>query len=251
MTETFNEEIIRITSEVLESGEFEEKIRTRMLAAFESAFDSALRYGELRNAIEGRMKEVMVPYIEQYDMGAYVTKLDEILSQLIRESAVPDNQKILENFKTIMGTETKQVITLEELFEKYNNHVAACIDTSGLEIDYDDTPSYQYVETSAEIEENNKPYGFGSSFEYAMLYLHVEDSEELSYQIRLSRWERDRDRAWSINFDAEPNISGLSRMNTFEAYLHALDHGRTKLTFDTNELFDSVKPADEPELTFV
>lgn len=249
-TEAFKEEIIRITNEVLESGELEETFRANLLHAFEESFSGALRYGDLKKAIENRINEVMVPYVEKYDIGAYVTKLDEILSQLLRESAVADNRKILENFSRIMGTEAKKVITLEELFDEYNKHVAADVNTDDLEIDYDDGVSYQYVTTCAEIVESEKPYSFGSSFEHAMLYLHIEASEDLSYPIRLSRWEFDRDKEWYISFDIEPSLPALSNMNSFEAYLHALDHARTKLTFDKSELWDSIKPDAEPEATF-
>lgn len=250
-TDAFKEEVIRITNEVLESGELEDAFRAKLLGAFEEAFSGALRYGDLKKAIEKRVNEVMVPHIEKYDMGVYVTKLDEILSQLIRESSVSDNRKILENFSRIMGTEAKPVITLEELFDEYNKHVAADVDTSNLEIDHDDGVYYQYVTTCAEIEENDKPYSFGSSFEHAMLYLHIEDSEDLSYPVRLSRWEFDRDKAWNIHFDVEPSIPGLSHMNGFEAYLHALDHGHTKLTFENPVLSDSILPDAEPEPVFV
>lgn len=246
---TFNEEVLRITSEALESDEVEQMMRAKVVKGFDEAFDSAFRWGDVRKAIETRLRDVLVPAIEGYDMSAYVLKLDEILSQLLEHSAVIENRKILENFRRIVGTPANKDITLEELFEEYCKHVAKDVDTSELEVDLDDEPTYKYVTACAEIEKNEKPYKFGSSYESAMLYLHIEDTEDLSYPIRISRW-RDIDDGWHLHYDMEPSIPGLAHMNGFQAYLSALSRSYASLVFDNEYMTYDVLPDARPEANF-
>lgn len=94
---TFNEEILKIASDVLESGELESLLRKKVLAAFSDAFKRSLSWGKVWKAIESRLDEVLVPFIENYDMSQYVIKLDAVLQELLETSALGDNRRILSN----------------------------------------------------------------------------------------------------------------------------------------------------------
>lgn len=187
----FEVEIIAMTQELLTSGEIEQIIRRELLKGFERGIESAFQWGDLKKAIDKRITDTMVPYIEQYDMSSHLLKLDEILAELVETSAIGGHRKLLENFRTIMREPENPVITLEELFKRYCKHVEEDVDTSKLEVDTDDEPTYEYVTALAEIVPDDRPWRFDSSYKTAMLYLHIEDSEDLHYAIRLSKFSWD------------------------------------------------------------
>ena len=114
-------------------------------------------------------------------MSHHLLKLDEILAELVETSAIDGHRKLLENFRTIMREPENPVITLEELFKRYCRHVEEDVNTSELEVDTDDEPTYEYVTALADIVPDDRPWHFDSSYKTAMLYLHIEDSEDLHY----------------------------------------------------------------------
>lgn len=246
----FNDEVLRIAGDVLESGAFEKALREKIVGAFDRAINDSFKWGDLSRAVEGRIKEVLVPYIEGYDMSRYVVKLDEILSQVAEHTALNENRKILENFESLMASPPSDSVSLEDVFKRYCEFVAANVDTSDLEVVFDDGPAYESVTAIAEIVRDDDDYRSISSFDYATLYLHVEDSDELGFAVRLSRWKSDRSEGYDISYDMEPSIPGLAKMSGFDAYLCSLSRFRAKLTFDKESLDDDVTPDKEPEPDF-
>lgn len=151
----FDEDIKRITAEVLEDGTVDKIIREKVVEGFENAIDNAFRWGDLKKSIETRVKDIMVPFIEEYDMSEYLLKLETCLGEVIKNSAAIDQKKMLENFENIMVDRPKQDWTLKELLDEYRKFVAKDIDTDGMGIDYDDGVSYDYFEVSVELEEDD------------------------------------------------------------------------------------------------
>ena len=212
-----------------------------------TAIDSSFRYGDLKRAIEGRVKEVLVPFIEQYNMGGYAVKLDDVLSQIVEQTALADNKRILENFRGLMVEPPTKTVTLEEVFERYCGFVQRSIDTDGLEIVFDDEPHYECVTACAQIEMDER-FLRNSLFEYATLSLWARDDDEaLPFAVKLVRWKEDRANGFDIRYDRAPTLAGLSTMSDFEVYLTALSRACTKLTWDKGMLDKEVQPDAEPE----
>ena len=63
------EELLKIASESLSSDEVNEIVKEKFMNALENAIENAFRWGDAKNAIEKKVKEVMVPYIESYDFS--------------------------------------------------------------------------------------------------------------------------------------------------------------------------------------
>lgn len=248
--ETFNEEIIRIAGDVLESGELEKKLQGYMLKAFEDAFESSLSYGKVRDAIRSRVEEILVPYIERYDMGAYVVKLDAILTELLEDGAVGANRRVLENFRAMTLAPQNGTIALKDIFDAYKRHVAEHVDTSELEIDYDDEPSYSCVEVAAEFVPDDRPRWVSSETKYATLYLHpVEhEQEDLCFSLHLTKYSWNK--GWMMRLDKERDVKSLANMNRFECYLMALCQGHVNLVDAADDLEDYVEPDAKPEATY-
>lgn len=239
--QTFNEEIMKIASDVLESGELEAVLRNKVLNAFSEAFERAISWGSVRDAIRNRVEEVLVPYIESYDMDAYVIKLDAILKEILETTAIADNRRILENFKRIASMpKLGMTVSLEEVFAEYRKYVAKMVD-----------PSYECVGVEARIVKDDEPFGFYSRAEYATLYLHPTNHEQdnLCFALKLVKW--DFNEGYVMKFEAEPTLPSLAHMNDFECYLMALSQAHVELTGCERDLDDEVEPNDKPEYELV
>lgn len=248
----FEEDIKRITKEVLEDGTVDKIIREKVVDGFEQAIESAFKWGELKNAIKKRVEETMVPYIGEYDMSAYLLKLETCLSEIIKNSALMDQKTMLENFKDIMIDAPKKEWTLKELLEVYKKFAAGKIKTDGMGIDYDDGVSYNYFEVTAEIEEDDEKW-YKSCFQDAHLYFKVEadnddDNENIQFKVSLSKYNN-RD-YWEIRFAGEPDIDRLRFMSDFEVFLMKLSRYNCRLIGSDTYLTADIKPNKEPEPSF-
>ena len=74
----FDEDIRRITNEVLQDGTVDQIIREKVTDGIKGAISDSFGYGKLRNAIKERVEQVLVPFIEKYDMSDYIVKLDTV-----------------------------------------------------------------------------------------------------------------------------------------------------------------------------
>lgn len=212
----------------------------------EKGIDSALRsmftsYGDMTKIIENKLKEVMIPYIEGHDFSQYLVKLDSILMELSK-SAIPENKKMLDNFKTLMAPPPKQ-ITASELFEKWMEYAADEIETDGLDIDYDDEPTYESTEVTMSFEEFEKPSW--SSFDYGQLMFESDHDEKLNIAIPLSKWDRREE--WEIDKLQPLEINSLRYAHDFLVFLHSLKQANAKIVLDTTYETVDVTPNDKPE----
>ncbi len=238
----FDEDIKRIMNEAFEDGTVDAIVKEKIKKGFEDAVDSAFRWGELKDAIEKRVKEILVPYIESYDMGAYITKLDTVLTDIINQTALQDNAQILGNFKKLMIEPEMKSVTLNDILEQYKKYVADNMETWG--IVHNGTPHYEAMEVTAEIvKEEDRPW---SRFEYATLELAVEEEEQkdaLNFSARLSRWDSQyEEKGYVVHYDVAPSIYGMRRLNDFEIYILRLARAGVRVLDDVEYVDDEVTP---------
>lgn len=100
----FDEDIRRITNEVLQDGTVDQIIREKVTDGIKGAIFDSLGYGKLRNAIKERVEQVLVPFIEKYDMSDYIVKLDTVLTEIVNQTALVDNKRLLQNLSWIVIT---------------------------------------------------------------------------------------------------------------------------------------------------
>lgn len=245
----FDEDIKRITDEIMQDGTIEKILREKVEKGFLEAVDSAFRWGVLKDAIEKRVKEILVPYIESYDMSAYIIKLDTVLTDIVNQTSLQDNAKILENFQKLMIEPGIEYVTLEDIFEEYKKYVSKNMETSGRTVEYDEEYYYEPMGVTAEIvEEYERSW---SSFKYAVLELAVDEGdqqENLNFSIRLSRWESVYEKkGYDIVYDAAPSIRGMRQLDDFEIYILRLARAGVRLLDDKKYYDDSVVAENKPE----
>lgn len=246
----FDEDIKRITNEILQDGTVDKIIREKITKGFETAIDSAFSFGKLRDAIRKRTDEVLVPLIEKYDMKEYIVKLDTVLSEIVNSTALTDNKRILANFKNLMIEPERKTITVTELFEEYKKFVAKKMDTYGRDVVIEDTAYYEPMSVEFEItKEEDRPW---SSFDRAVLELSVaeeDQQEKLNRSIRLEHYKNGKE-GWDIYTEFNPDITSLRYLDDFDVYLLKLQRARVKLIADKKYDNDSVDSENEPEAIY-
>lgn len=248
----FDEDIKRITEEVLEDGTVDKIIREKVVKGFESAISDAFRWGDLEKAIKARVTAVLVPFIEQYDMAEYVVKLDQVLTEIVNQTSLVENKNILEGFQFMMTEPQSKEIKVSELFGEYKKFVAKNMETSGRKVSWDSgEPEYEGMDITVTLEEEDSRSW--SSFKYATLDFSVDDDEqesELNRTVRLSRWKDDKKPGWEIRTECNPAISSLRHLDKFDLLLVKLQRADVRLIVDTENEDDYVYSDAKPEPTY-
>jgi hypothetical protein len=233
----------------LEDGSIEKLIGEQLEKGVANALESLFRsYGDVTKIIEEKVKSVMVPYLESYDYSDYIVKLDSVLVDVLKSSAL-ENKKLLENFKTLMSvSENEKEIKVSDLFETWTKYVAKEVSTDELEVCYDDGVRYEYVNVSFEVDHNEDRSW--SSFNHATLVFECEKDEDMNFEIRLSRYTGSKNQNWDIRHDSKHDIRSLRGLSEFEMLLMNLDQNGTKLILDEEYGSDEIVPEAEPEASF-
>lgn len=246
----FDEDIKRITDEILQDGTVDKIIREKATKGFESAIESSFSYGKLRDAVRKRIDEILVPFIEGYDMKKYIVKLDTVLSEIVNSTALVENKKLLENFKNLMIEPDMKTITVSELFEQYKLYVTKEMDTDGRNVQVEDIAYYDPMEVNFKVvEEEDRSW---SCFDRATLELSVdeeEQQEELNRTIRLEHYKNGKE-GWDMTSEFNPEINSLRYLGDFDIFLLKLQRANVKLILDKKSDCDSVISENEPEATY-
>ncbi|WP_280149352.1 hypothetical protein [Bacillus safensis] len=236
-----------VIAQQLENGIVENLIAEQLKQGVSKALEDlfASYGGEARKVIENKLKSVIVPYLETYDYSEYITKLDHVLVETIKEASF-DNRTLLENFKNLMIEEKEKTIKLSDLYENWKEYVAKKVETDGLEVEFDDGPEYEAVEVRVEVERNEDRSW--SIFEHAIILFECEHDKEMNFEIPISLYKRDKE--WAINYRTSHELKSLRHINDFEILLMRLSQNGVKLDLDIEWENDQVTPDEEPEATF-
>lgn len=244
------EELLKIASESLSSDEVGEIVKEKFMNALENAIENAFHWGDAKNAIENKVKEVMVPYIESYDFSEYLPKLDSVLTEIVNSDFCIGNKKVLENFKNLMIKPEQKEIKLTDLFNAWIKQCERDIDTDGLDIDYDDGVSYQSVECEMRFELEDKPSW--SSIQRAVITFENEHDEKLNVEIPVSKWIWDsgKEEPYTLSAYKDLTISSLRNLSEFEVLLLRLSRAGTAIVIDKEYDNSYIQPEKEPEAEF-
>lgn len=244
------EELLKIAQESLSSDEVSEIVKEKFKNALGSAIEGAFRWGDAKKAIENKVKEVMVPYIENYDFSEYLPKLDSVLTEIVNSDFCIGNKKILENFEKLMLEPEQKEIKLTDLFKVWVKQCEKDIDTDGLDIDYDDGVSYQSVDCEMHFELENKPSW--SSFQRAVITFENEHDEKLNVEIPVSKWIWDsgKEEPYTLSVYKDLMISSLRNLSDFDMLLLRLSRAGTAIIIDKEYDDSYIQPEKEPEASF-
>ena len=242
---TFEERIVKAVTDKLNDGTVEELVSDAVTKALKSSIEEQFKWnGDAKKVIDEKVKEVMTPTIERVNLDEYTVKLDTVLTEIINSTNLIDNKEILGNFKSLMTEPDKDVISLEDVFEKYKEYVSKNLDTSDLEVYTDDEPRYQNV--TAEVDVHIRDNIFGGRF--CDLVFKCEEDEKLTKVIHL--YESKSNRFCIMRFKSELDINSLRSIDEFDIFMMRLDRAFCDIT-DIMEMYDDdVEVEDEPEASW-
>lgn len=244
------EELLKIAQESLTEEEVSSVIKEKFRNALENAIDNAFRWGDAKKAIENKVKEVMVPYIESRDFTEYLPKLDTVLTEIVNSDNCLADKKMLENFKHLMLEPDKKEIRVTELFKAWIGQCEKDIDTEDLDIDYDDGVSYSCVDCEMRVEEAERPSW--SSCQRAVITFENGHDEKLNIEIPISKWiwSNSKEEPYTLSVSSDVSISSLRRLNDFQVLLLRLERAGTEIIIDKEYDDSYIQPEKEPEATF-
>lgn len=244
------DELLKIAQESLSSDEVNQIVKEKFKNALSSAIEDAFRWGDAKRALENKVKEVMVPYIEKKDFSKYLPKLDSVLTELVNSDACIGNKQILENFRNLMTEPEQKEIKVTDLFKAWINQCNKNIDTDDLEICYDDRVSYSCVECEMRVEELDKPSW--SSCQRAVITFENKHDEKLNIEIPIHKWVWDsgKEEPYKLSISNDVRISSLRSLNEFQILLLRLERAGTSIVIDTYCHYDEICPEAEPKASF-
>jgi hypothetical protein len=246
---TIEKKIEDVIKQQLEDGTIEKTVAEQFQKSVEKAVDHLFTsYGDVTKIIEKQIKSVLVPYLENYDYSEYITKLDHVLVEVLKTTAL-DNKKILENFQSLVAYKQPKEIKVTEIFDKYKEYVAKHVETDNLEIDYDDYPSYADVEVSMTVEDDDSNRSW-SSTEYSTVTFECAQDEEMNVSFKIYQWKDSVLKGWRLHDKRDYHFSSLRHLDEFEIFLMQLSQSHTEIEIDSDYEEDEVRPDAEPEATF-
>ena len=242
-------EINGIIEQKLNDGTLEKIVGEQFEKCIKNTAENLLTsYGEIGGLIKEKIKQSMTPAIERTDFTQYLTKLDTVLTEIVNQTSLQENKKILENFKELMCEEDIKTIKLSDIFEKYCEYVAESVDTSGLDVIHEDEVTYESVRVTATFEDESSPY---SDWQKGRLVFLCEDDEDLNFEVEITRWPKfDKAEHWNLRTLGAVEIKSLRYMNDFEIFIQRLYRLECNILIDGTDLEDFVHPNATPELTY-
>lgn len=244
------EELLNIAMQSLSDDDVKEIVKEKFKKMMEKAVEDAFRWGDAEKAIRSKVTEVMVPYIEKYDFSEYLPKLDSVMTEIVNSDACMANKTILENFRDLMIEPEQKEIKVTDLFKAWKKKCERDIDTTGLDIDYDDGVSYSCVECEMSVEELGKPSWRNT--QRALITFENEHDESLNVEIPISKWVFDsgREEPYTLSLENDLTISSLRYMDDFQILLMRLARAKTSIIIDKDYDSDDIYPEAEPEASF-
>ncbi|EKQ56310.1 MULTISPECIES: hypothetical protein [unclassified Clostridium] len=228
-------------SNELEKGVIEKVIAAKLEECVGKAVEGLFSYGgEVKKVIEGKVKDVMIPYLENYDYSQYLLKLDNVLVEVLKNSAL-DNKKLLENFKELMtNEEIPKLIKMSDIFNEWKKYAAKEVDTSELE---EDCGEYEYLEVRMSCEDVSSSW---SDYEKYMVTFECEQDEKLNFEFEISRWKKSNKKTFDLHYYEKHDLESLRYLKSFEIYMMKIKQAFCDIDLDNENDSDEVEVEAKP-----
>lgn len=227
ISKAIEKKLIDGTIEKIITDQFEKSV----IAGINSLFSE---YGEVTEIIKKKIKTQFQSKLEEFNYNEYITKLDLMLTNVVKNSP---HSKIMNNFKGLMCFNEKyegnKQISIENIFDNYSEYVDEYIDTTNLEIIYDDSVYYESPEItySFDIEKDN----YSSYFQHALIQLRCSKDDNVNLDLKLIKTINQKN--WKIDGDLinNINIKSLRYIEKFIIFIINLFQNDTEIIIDEDE----------------
>lgn len=211
-----------ITNEI-EKGIIEKVIADQLEKCIEKSVSDMFSWGgEVKKVVEEKIKSVMIPYLESYDYSQYIVKLDSVLTDVLKATAL-ENKTILTNFKELI-TETPKEVKMSDILEEWAKHCERNVDKDKIDMDYEGG----YVTATLDTEEVSSSW---SDFQRVIVRLECDEDEELKCEFEISKWKGRREN-FTMDKKALHEISSLRNLSEFDVFLLKVSQGYNNIILD-------------------
>lgn len=243
---TIEQSLAEMLEKKLSDGTIEKVVEEKLSKCIGECVEDMFRWnGAAKELIEEKLKETMIPAIGRHDFSEYTLKMDAVLTEIVNTTSLQDNKKVLDNFKELMIEDEKE-IKLSDIFEKWCDYVAENVDTSGLDVVYDDGVSYECVSVEMETEDIESRSAHAPNKK--VVYFTCEHDEDMNLQFEIYKY--DFMKGYEISGYGIAKINNLSGMDDMQILLLKLGRNSTKISLDKEFDDAEVQPEKEPEPTF-
>ena len=235
--------IMKSVTEYLESDKIETVVNEAMDKAVEELFNS---YRGLGSVIKKTLEEQMTPIIESHDYSEFTLKLDHVLKSVLKEQARETN-KLLENFEGVVKPDPKSM-TVTDIFNEYCKHASLKVDTTELEVDYDDEPLYENITCNVTFTEQERSI-YRARDQAGILEFSCEQDDSLDFSISISKWSWEGN--FHVNSEVTTKIAKLKYLSSFETFVLGLNLNNVDIVLDDTDITDEdVEVEERPEPTY-
>jgi hypothetical protein len=221
-------------SQELEKGIVEKVIATKLEECISASLKDMFDWnGKVKKVIEDKVESVMIPYLESYDYSKYICKLDSVLVEVLKNTAL-ENKKLVENFKELMTTEENlKDIKITQIYKKWSDYCRKEIDKEKVQgYDYEGG----YINTSLEIEEVSSDW---SDFEKHVVRFECEEDEDLNIEFMLTRW-KEYDKAHKLYWKKAYELKSLRHLGKIDMFMMKLDQAYANIEIDDYSSSDEI-----------
>lgn len=243
--------IKNIISQKLESGVVETLVEEQLQVSINHALKDIFgSYGDVTKMLEGKLKESISPFLESYDYSRFMVKVESVLDNVLRETALPDKTLIENVGKLLENKSVPKLVKMEDLFTAWCKMLADNVETLGLEIDYEDGPTFDAVQVLCEIHEDER--SSWSSIESLTIEFSCEHDPRHNVSFSASRWKSSSNKNWDLEVKLSTDIKDIADMNEFEIFLMRLQRNFADVSIERDDYYvdEYVTPTAEPEATY-
>lgn len=231
----------------LEDGTVERLAEKWIEKAVSKSLKDIFSYGgKGRELIDEKLSEVIVPTIERNDFNRYLVKLDTVLTEIVNNTSLADNRRLLKNFKGIMKEPDIEEIKLSEIFRKYCGYVAKHVNPFKLNehIEYG-VRCFDCVTAHMDIEHEHDLW---RTHDFDRCIVQFTCDEDESLECRMELYKQAAEINWCImGYGRCIDVNSLRRLSEFEVYVQTLKRGFVDVIMDEeSDVNDGIQPEEDP-----
>ncbi|MFT9004105.1 MAG: hypothetical protein ABF991_05285 [Liquorilactobacillus hordei] len=226
------EQILSQMNSYLNSEEVTEKVGNAVKKATDDVIQDLFTSYDapVKKIINKALKTGLLKQMEKQDYSQSVVSLELLVRQIIKQASA-ENNNTLKRFKDWATFEPPEKVKTSEIFEKYLKFVEESIDTSELEVEFDDGPAFDGGVANMEIEVHGSTH---------KVKLTCENDESLNREFEIFDFSK------TIYLRNNGNQS-LRMVDEFEFWLTNLEANNVVIEVDEITAEEDVVVEEEPE----
>lgn len=224
-------QILSQMKDYLASKEVTEKVENAVKKATDDVIQDLFTGYDapVKKIINETLKTGLLKQMKKEDYSKSVVSLELLVRQVIKQASA-ENNNTLKRFKDWATFEPPKKVKTSEIFDNYLKFVEKNIDTSELEVEFDDGPSFDGGVANMEIESHDDSY---------KVMLTCEKDDSLNREFKIFEFSKT---IW-----LREGTQSLRMVDEFEFWLMNLEANSVKIEIDEMDAEEVVEVQEEPE----